>query len=81
MFGIVGGLLFGAALGCTRWLFGNKYKRLIGIYGAALFMMFFLESFDMLSGGALGALAVGLATCYAWEEGRPRRASLGPNSE
>ena len=81
VFGIAGGLAAGFMLGWTRLLFDNKYKRLIGIYGAALFLMFFLESFDMLSGGALGSLAVGLATCYAWEEGFPRRASLGPNSD
>lgn len=28
-----GGILAGAVLGCTR-IFDNKYKRLIGIYGA-----------------------------------------------
>lgn len=41
--------------------------------------MFFLEYFDMLSGGALGALTVGLVTCYTWERGLPARLSLGPS--
>lgn len=40
--------------------------------------MFFLEYHDMLSGGALGSLFVGLVTCYMWEGGRPRCASSGP---
>jgi hypothetical protein len=43
-------------------------------------MMFFLEHFDMLSGGALGSLFVGLVTCLTWEKGFPRCASTGPNS-
>jgi hypothetical protein len=34
----------------------------------------------MLSGGALGSLFVGLATCYMWERGAPKFASTGPNS-
>jgi hypothetical protein len=42
--------------------------------------MFFLEYFDMLSGGALGSLTVGLVTCYMWEHGKPGRLSLGPNN-
>lgn len=46
---------------------------------AALLIMFFLEYFDMLSGGALGSLTVGLVTCYAWEHGKPAKLSLGPN--
>jgi hypothetical protein len=42
--------------------------------------MFFLEHFDMLSGGALGSLTVGLVTCWTWERGLPRALSAGPNS-
>lgn len=42
--------------------------------------MFFLEYFDMLSGGALGALTVGLVTCYMWEHGKPEKFSLGPSN-
>jgi hypothetical protein len=45
----------------------------------ALLIMFFLEHFDMLSGGALGSLCVGLVTCYMWERGAPRAASMGPS--
>jgi hypothetical protein len=41
--------------------------------------MFFLEHYDMLSGGALGSLTVGLVTCFMWERGRPHRVSLGPS--
>jgi hypothetical protein len=33
VFGIIGGIIAGYVLGCTK-LFNNKYKRLIGIYGA-----------------------------------------------
>jgi hypothetical protein len=33
LFGMGGGVIAGAVLGCTR-VFNNKYKRLIGIYGA-----------------------------------------------
>ncbi|WIA18744.1 hypothetical protein OEZ85_003434 [Tetradesmus obliquus] len=79
LFGMGGGIIAGAVLGCTR-IFNNKYKRLIGIYGAALLIMFFLEYFDMLSGGALGSLTVGLVTCYMWEHGKPGRLSQGPNN-
>jgi hypothetical protein len=39
--------------------------------------MFFLEYYDMLSGGALGSLAVGLVTSWHWDHGRPRWASSG----
>jgi hypothetical protein len=46
---------------------------------AALLIMFFLEYFDMLSGGALGSLTVGLATCYTWEHGKPAKLSQGAN--
>jgi hypothetical protein len=42
--------------------------------------MFFLEYYDMLSGGALGALFVGLVACFMWEHGVPRWASTGPSS-
>lgn len=41
--------------------------------------MFFLEYYGMLSGGALGALTVGLVTSNFWERGIPRRLSLGAN--
>ena len=49
MFGIVGGLLGGFFLGCTR-LFCSRAKRLVGLYGGALLLMFFLEYYNLLSG-------------------------------
>ncbi|KAL4424127.1 hypothetical protein ABPG75_001428 [Micractinium tetrahymenae] len=76
VFGILGGLLAGVLLGCTR-LFSTRYKRLVGIYGSALLLMFFLEYWNLLSGGALGALCVGLVASNAWEKGFPRWGSLG----
>eukprot|EP00878_Enallax_costatus_P024159 GHUV01025756.1.p1 GENE.GHUV01025756.1~~GHUV01025756.1.p1 ORF type:complete len:597 (+),score=94.95 GHUV01025756.1:384-2174(+) len=79
IFGILGGIIAGAVLGSTK-LFNNRFKRLLGIYGAALLVMFFLEYYDMLSGGALGALTTGLVTCYMWEHGKPRKLSIGPNN-
>jgi hypothetical protein len=54
IFGIVGGLLAGIILGCTRW-FNSRYKRLVGLYGAALLLMYFLEYYNLLSGGWPGA--------------------------
>ncbi|KAK2076722.1 hypothetical protein QBZ16_005482 [Prototheca wickerhamii] len=45
----------------------------------AMLLMFFLEYYGMLSGGALGALMVGLATSNFWERGFPHFASLGPS--
>jgi hypothetical protein len=42
--------------------------------------MFFLEYFDMLSGGALGALAVGLVTSWHWDHGKPRWGSTGADT-
>jgi hypothetical protein len=41
--------------------------------------MFFLKYWDMLSGGALGALCVGLVASNLWERGAPTCASLGPS--
>jgi len=79
LFGIAGGMLAGAVLGCTR-IWNNKYKRLMGIFGSALLLMFFLEHFDMLSGGALGALFTGLTACAMWEKGWPKRWSAGASA-
>lgn len=39
--------------------------------------MFFLNHWDLLSGGALGSLIVGLVASNAWEHGFPRCASIG----
>lgn len=76
LFGIVGGLIGGVFLGCTR-LFSSRLKRLVGLYGGALLLMYFLEYYSLLSGGALGALFIGLVASNAWEKGFPRCGSLG----
>ena len=47
VFGVLGGFLGGFALGCTR-LFNTRLKRLVGTYGGALLLMYFLEHFDLL---------------------------------
>lgn len=62
-------------LGLTRTL---NLSCCCGAPFTALLIMFFLEYFDMLSGGALGSLATGLVTCYMWESGYPAKLSLGP---
>jgi NhaP-type Na+/H+ or K+/H+ antiporter len=80
VFGIVAGGLLGTLLGCTR-VWRTSAKRFVGTYGSALFVMFLLERYTMLSGGALGSLTVGLAACLAWEAGKPRALSLGPSLE
>lgn len=49
VFGIVGGIIGGVLLGCTR-LFSSRLKRLVGLYGGALILMFFLEYWNLLSG-------------------------------
>ena len=49
VFGIVGGLLGGILLGCTR-LFSSRLKRLVGLYGGGLLLMYFLEYWNLLSG-------------------------------
>jgi hypothetical protein len=54
VFGILGGLIGGVALGCTR-LFASRLKRLVGLYGGALLLMYFLEYWNMLSGEARAA--------------------------
>lgn len=46
---------------------------------AGLLIMYLLNHWGMLSGGALGSLTVGLVASNAWERGFPRFASLGSN--
>lgn len=43
--------------------------------------MYFLQYWGMLSGGAIGALFVGLITSNFWEKGFPARLSSGPSFE
>lgn len=47
---------------------------------SSLFLMFVLAHFDMISGGALGSLAAGMAAAALWQRGWPHAAalSLGP---
>lgn len=78
VFGIVGGVLAGVILGMTR-MWNTRMKRFIGIYGSALLLMFFLEYYELLSGGALASLFVGLVASNAWEKGFPKFGSLGPS--
>jgi NhaP-type Na+/H+ or K+/H+ antiporter len=80
VFGVLGGILFGGAVGVTR-LWDTRPKRAVAVYGAALFLMFMLEYWKLLSGGALGALFTGLVASNAWEKGFPRRWALGPSLE
>jgi hypothetical protein len=76
VFGIVGGLLAGIILGCTRW-FNSRYKRLVGLYGAALLLMYFLEYYNLLSGGWVGAGVQG-AGCGDEMGGWRRRSASMP---
>ena len=78
IFGILGGFIFGFFLGFTK-IFDTKLKRFVALYGSALLLMYFLEYWKLLSGGALGSLFVGLVATNAWERGLPRFASLGPS--
>jgi len=78
VFGLVGGLFAGYAIGATK-LWNTHVKRFFALFGAGLLLMFFLEYWDMLSGGALGALFTGLVASNLWERGSPKRFSLGPS--
>lgn len=74
----------------SRWQLHHKPQRARTVaffkcaarccFPAALLIMFFLEYYDMLSGGALGALTTGLVTCYMWEHGKMRKLSIGPTN-
>lgn len=61
VFGILGGLIGGVLLGCTR-LFNSRLKRLVGLYGGALLLMYFLEYWSLLS----GAWACGSGELVLW---------------
>lgn len=78
VFGILGGLIAGAAVGATR-IWNSQLKRLVALYGSALLLMFFLEYWKLLSGGALGALFTGLVGSNLWEKGIPKPISAGPS--
>ena len=76
VFGIVGGILAGYIVGATK-VWNTSLKRFVALFGAGMLLMFFLEYFKLLSGGALGALFTGLVASNLWERGAPAWASLG----
>lgn len=76
VFGIVGGILAGFCIGVTV-LWNTHIKRFVALYFTGLLLMFFLSYYNLLSGGALGALFTGLVASNLWERGIPRRFSLG----
>ena len=78
VFGLVGGLLAGIAISFTK-LWNTHLKRFLALLGGGFLLMFFLEYYTMLSGGALGALFTGLVASNFWEKGVPRFGSLGPS--
>lgn len=78
VFGFVGGVIAGYIIGATR-IWNTALKRFAALFGAGLLLMFFLEYFELLSGGALGALFTGLVASNLWERGTPKWASLGPS--
>ncbi len=78
VFGILGGMLAGFAVGATR-IWDTHLKRFFALFGSGMLLMFFLEYYGLLSGGALGALITGLVASNLWEKGEPRCASLGPS--
>jgi hypothetical protein len=69
----------GVIADCADISLSRPLVHLYLLLAAALLIMFFLEYFDMLSGGALGSLTVGLVTCYTWEHGQPKKLSQGPS--
>ncbi|KAI8475653.1 MAG: Sodium/hydrogen exchanger family-domain-containing protein [Monoraphidium minutum] len=77
--GVIAGLAFGCGLACTRAL-DTERKRVVATYFSALLIMFFLVFHNMLSGGALGALVMGMTASACWRKGLPRsrRLGLGP---
>ena len=78
IFGIIGGILGGACVGMTR-VWNTQLKRFLSLFFGGLLIMFFFEYFDLLSGGALGALFISLVGSNLWERGIPKRFSLGPS--
>lgn len=78
IFGLLGGIIAGYIIGATR-IWNTPLKRFAALFGGGLLLMFFLEYFELLSGGALGALFTGLVASNLWERGAPKWASLGPS--
>jgi len=78
IFGILGGVLAGFAMSATK-IWNTHPKRFIALYGSGLLLMYFLNYWSLLSGGALGALFAGLVGSNLWEKGIPKRLALATN--
>lgn len=78
VFGILGGIIGGTIVGITK-VWNTQIKRFLILFFIGLFIMFFFEHWELLSGGALGALFTGLVGSNLWEKGSPSFGSLGPS--
>jgi NhaP-type Na+/H+ or K+/H+ antiporter len=76
--GIFAGILGGVVIAITK-VWNTQLKRFLILYFSGLFIMFFLEYWELLSGGALGALFTSLIGSNLWEKGLPKWGSLGPS--
>ncbi|GBF89298.1 mitochondrial sodium hydrogen exchanger [Raphidocelis subcapitata] len=79
LIGVFFGGVFGFILALTR-VWDTPTKRMLASYFSCLFIMFLLDHFNMLSGGALGALSLGMVAAALWRAGAPAHPllSLGP---
>lgn len=76
--GVISGILGGYVLSFTR-VWNTQLKRFLILFFTGLFLMFFFEYWELLSGGALGALFTSLIGSNFWENGSPKWFSLGPS--
>ena len=76
--GVFAGILGGVIIAITK-VWNTQLKRFLILYFSGLFIMFFLEYWELLSGGALGALFTSLIGSNLWEKGLPKWGSLGPS--
>jgi len=76
--GIIAGVLGGYVVSVTK-MWNTQLKRLLIILFLGLFLMFFFEYWELLSGGAIGALFTSLVGTNLWESGSPKWASTGPS--
>eukprot|EP00889_Picochlorum_renovo_P005307 jgi/Picre1/32337/NNA_007683.t1 len=76
--GVISGILGGYVLSITR-IWNTQLKRFLILFFTGLFLMFFFEYWELLSGGALGALFTSLVGSNFWENGSPKWFSHGPS--
>ncbi|KAI8100359.1 hypothetical protein M9435_006843 [Picochlorum sp. BPE23] len=76
--GVISGILGGYVLSITR-IWNTQLKRFLILFFIGLFLMFFFEYWELLSGGALGALFTSLVGSNFWENGSPKWFSDGPS--